>query len=328
MPCVLGVDAGNTKTIALIANTDGTILGAGRAGCGDIYGAMSADAALAAVENAVLAALRAAGIDVDALATACFSMAGADWPEDFDFLQSAMRQRGFGRMVTITHDALGALRAGSLDGTGVAVVCGTGAAIGARAPDGRIWHTSFWQETQGATELGQRAMRAVYRTELGIDPPTTLTERILEVFGQHSVEQMLHLFTAREGRQIVDVARVAPILLDEASKGDNAARQIVRSHGASLGDYALATARRVGIEGTPFTLVLAGGVLRHPAPLLAEAIVTRVHTTSPLARPIRSRFEPVVGALFMALEMDGMSVTPDLIERLTRSLPPASLFVT
>src|SRR2546426_11971918 len=39
MHYVLGVDGGNTKTIALVASLDGAILGAGRGGCGDIYNA-------------------------------------------------------------------------------------------------------------------------------------------------------------------------------------------------------------------------------------------------------------------------------------------------
>ena len=39
MQCVLAVDGGNTKTIAIVAALDGTILGAGRGGCGDIYNA-------------------------------------------------------------------------------------------------------------------------------------------------------------------------------------------------------------------------------------------------------------------------------------------------
>ena len=46
MDLVLGVDGGNTKTLALIVRGDGAILGAGRAGCGDIYGAGSPTAAI------------------------------------------------------------------------------------------------------------------------------------------------------------------------------------------------------------------------------------------------------------------------------------------
>ena len=53
MPHVLDVDAGNTKTVALVALLDGTIVGSGRAGCGDIYGAVSEAAALTEVTSAV-----------------------------------------------------------------------------------------------------------------------------------------------------------------------------------------------------------------------------------------------------------------------------------
>src|SRR2546430_13607750 len=146
MSYVLGVDGGTTKTVALVARLDGTIVGAGRGGCANIYAACGADAALSAVEDAVRAALSAAGVPAGALLAGAFSMSGADWPEDTVYLREAMARRGYGRRVVVVNDALGALRAGSPDGTGVAVVCGTGAAIGARAPDGRAWHSGFWVE--------------------------------------------------------------------------------------------------------------------------------------------------------------------------------------
>jgi N-acetylglucosamine kinase-like BadF-type ATPase len=142
-----------------------------------------------------------AGVRRDALVAGAFSMAGADWPEDFDLLQAAMEQRGFGRRILVVNDAIGGLRAGSPDGMGVAVVCGTGAGTGAHAPDGRVWHTSFWQEPNGSHDLARRMLRGVYRAELGIDPPTMLTRRVLDFLGQSTVEDVLHLFTRREGQR-------------------------------------------------------------------------------------------------------------------------------
>jgi N-acetylglucosamine kinase-like BadF-type ATPase len=135
MAYVLAVDGGNTKTIALVAYHDGTVVGAGRGGCGDIYG-VGPDAALVDVEHAVRAALGACGALPAELSSGVFSMAGADWPEDFALLECSMRNRCFGRAITVINGALGALRAGSANGTGVAVVCGTGIAIGARAAGG------------------------------------------------------------------------------------------------------------------------------------------------------------------------------------------------
>src|SRR5436305_7690532 len=261
MHVVLGVDGGNTKTIALVAALDGTILGAGRGGCGDIYSAEpgaewpdSAAAAVANIEYAVLSALQPAQVETSDIVAGVFNMAGADWPEDFAYLHTAMKVRGFGRTILVQNDALGVLHAGSSDATGVSVVCGTGAGTGARGPDGRTWHSSRWQDqVQGSSMLAHKTLDAVYRSALGIEPPTTLTPRVLDFFHLNTAEEVLHLFTGRMQRPPINIGLLAPILLDEAHAVDSVARQIVEEHGSMLGNYALAAARCVGIEGTAFT---------------------------------------------------------------------------
>ena len=328
MNYVPGVDGGNTKTLALVAREDGVILGTGRAGCGDIYGAASPVAAIAEIERAVNTALTEAGIQPAQLSASAFSLAGADWPEDFPFLEDAMRLRGYGQDILVVNDAIGALRAGSPDGTGVAVACGTGAAVGARHPDGHIWHSSFWQETQGADELSSRALRAVYRAELGIDPPTLLTERILAIFGARSVEEILHQLTGRDLPRSEKRPQLVRPLFDAADAGDAAARQIVISHGKALGDYAIAAARRVGLLEIPFTLVLTGGVLRHSSPLLRDSLVARVRDVCPGVRAIQSRFEPAAGAVLLGLDLAHIDTDAALLDRLETTLPGAAFFAT
>ena len=339
MQCVLAVDGGNTKTIALVAALDGTILGAGRGGCGDIYNAEagtvwpnSAAAAVANIEYAVQSALHAAQVQPADLVAAVFNMAGADWPEDFTYLQSAMEARGFGRHILVQNDALGVLHAGSSDKTGVSVVCGTGAATGARSANGRSWHSSCWQDqTQGGSQMAQRMLDAIYRAELGIDPPTTLTQRVLDFYGLSTVEEVLHMFTSRASREqnsTPPLSHLTPMLFDEAQAGDSAARQIVAEHGKALGTYALAGARQVGIEGTAFTLVLAGGVFRHHSPLLAEAIIAQVRTTSPAVKPTRYRYEPIIGVLFTALEMAEVGINDTVLGNMLPTIPAPTLFMT
>lgn len=330
MDLVLGVDGGNTKTIALVATCDGQIVGSGRGGNSDIYGAGSPEAALAALDGAMSAALKAAGVEPAQLAAAAFSLAGADWPEDFALLEAALRQRGFTRRLQVVNDGVGGLRAGSPDGYGVAVICGTGAATAARAP-GRLWWTSYWQGPQGASQLGKKALHAVYRAELGLDPPTTLAARVLAHFGADTVEAVLHTMT-RRGRDPAQLdahlGRLAPALLDEAAAGDAVAHALVADHGAALGDYALTAARKVGLEREPFYLVLSGGVLRHPAPLLRDALIARVAASVPGVRPVVSRLEPAAGAVLLALDEAGHAVDEAVRERLRASLPEAALFHT
>ena len=328
MKYVLGVDGGNTKTLALVAREDGVITGTGRAGCGDIYGAASPAAAIAEIEAAVVAALTEARIAPVKISAGAFSLAGADWPEDFRLLEDAVRARGYGQRIVIVNDAMGALRAGSPDGTGVVVACGTGAAVGARHPDGRIWHSSFWQEAQGADELSSRALRAVYRAELGIDPPTLLTERILEVMGARSVEEILHRLTGRDIPRPANRRQLVRPLFDVADAGDVAARQIVISHGKALGDYAIAAARKVGLLDQPFTLVLTGGVLRHSSPVLREALVERVREAVPNVQAIQSRFEPALGAVLLALDLLKIDTDAALLKQLEKTRPRAAFFAT
>jgi N-acetylglucosamine kinase-like BadF-type ATPase len=310
-----------------VANCDGDIVGSGRGGNSDIYGAGSPEAALRQLDAAIGAALQSAGITPDQLAAAAFSLAGADWPEDFALLRDALARRGFTRNVEIVNDGLGGLRAGSPDGCGVAVICGTGTATAARAPNGRHWWTSYWQEPQGAYQLGQKTLRAVFRAELGLDPPTALTARVLAHFGLDTVEDVLHRLTGR-GQPEPYIDRLAPALLDEAAAGDPVARAIVIEHGTALGDYALVAARKVGLDCEPFHLVLSGGVLRHPTHLLRDALIARVAASVPGVRPLSSRFEPAAGAVLLALDAAGRAADPALLDRLAASLPQAALFST
>ncbi len=327
---ILGVDGGNTKTIALVARPDGTIVGSGRGGCSDIYTDPDPAVPLAEAEKAVRDALQMAGIDAGVLTVGAFSMAGADWPEDFALIRSAVEAWGFGRQLVVVNDAVGALWAGSASGPAVVVACGTGAATASRSPDGRVWHSSWWQEPQGAHHLGMKTLQAVYRAELGIGPPTMLTAPVLRHFEQESVEGVLHLFFTRGGSRPPNarVSQLSRVLLDAAGAGDLTAQRIVQEHGTALGEYAMAAARQVRIEDSPFTLALTGGVFRHSCSLLADALIARVQATSPGAVPVYSRFEPAAGAVLLALEAAGSPLDEALLARLAATLPDATLFET
>lgn len=102
----------------------------------------------------------------------------------------------------------------------------------------------------------------------------------------------------------------------------------VAQAGVTLGDYAGVAAAKVGLGDAPFPLVLAGGVLRHPSLALQNAIVARVQAKLPHAQPQVARFEPVVGALLLALEAAPGQVQPTIYEKLAAELPQADFFAT
>jgi len=328
MSYVLGVDAGNTKTIAMVARTDGTVVGAGRSGCGDIYGGEVA--ALDAIAAASREALAQAQLPSTEMAAVVLSAAGADWPEDFDTICDGAADRGIGIAPVVYNDAIGGLRAGSPDGTGVGIVCGTGSATGARSRDGRIWHSSFWQDPQGADQLGEIVVKAIVRTELGVASPTPLTGAVLQYLRLPTVEAALHALTARNLHSQPLVKSLAKVLLDVAASGDEKSLAIITAHGRALGDMALAAARKVGIEieHESFHLVLTGGVLRHPSVLMRDAIVSRVREAAPNINVINDAMEPVFGAVMLAFEAANIGVTDEIKNRLRETSPDSSLFET
>ena len=328
MKYILGVDAGNTKTIALVAHPNGKIVGWGRGGCGDIYNAGSPQLALQNLDEAVQAAFQMAGCTAADIVAAAFSMAGADWPEDFALIEAGLKKTSYGQNFVLVNDSIGALCAGAVEGWGVALANGTGAAISARSEEGLVWQAGWWQEGGGGRSLGNSALRAVYRSALGIDGETALTASILKFYGVTTVEELLHQFTRRLDPLPSNVPALGRLVLDVAHAGDATAAGIVQAEGLLLGDYILAAARKVGIEDKPFPLSLTGSIFKHHGGALIAAILERVQAKNAHVIVERSSLEPSAGALLMAMEKAGVSADLKIRARLKRTSPPLTFYKT
>lgn len=310
MICYLGVDAGNSKTEAIVGDASGAIRGRGRSGTGDIYGVESPGTAVDAVMSAIDDALREAGATPADVERAAFCLAGVDWPEDEEFWAEQIRLRLPDiAKVSIRNDGFAPIRCVEPSGVGVAIVAGTGPAVVARGPDGREWSMSFWaSDFMGAGGLVSSALRAVYRSHLGLQPKTILTDRLLSEFGHTDVEEMLHYFTGRESpgrRHPRHIA--APVVTEAAVSGDETAAEIVAQQAKAFVDYAWVAAGQVGFatETDAVPVALAGSVVTSSA-AFAEAIRAVVPSRLPQARVEVATEPPAAGALLDALAEDGI----------------------
>jgi N-acetylglucosamine kinase-like BadF-type ATPase len=311
MTPVLAVDGGNTKTIAVVADAGGRELGSGRSGCSDIYNAATPAVAIDAIVAAATEALARAQVPASDVGAATFSLAGADWPEDFELLERVLRERlGLAQPPLVVNDSLGGLRAGSPDWTGVAIVCGTYNAIGARHPDGRVFHLGFWPDGAGGRDIGDAGLRAVYHAALGMGPATTLTAGALALYDAADAFALLHKFTQRGGLAESEADRLASVVLDAADEGDAVAQAIVADMGGILGRQGRASAEQLGLPLAGTRVVLIGGVFAHPTERLAAATMAEL----PGAIPVRPPASPVTGALLLALDRLGVPA-PDHDER-------------
>jgi N-acetylglucosamine kinase-like BadF-type ATPase len=326
---VLGVDAGNSKTVAVVADLTGRVLGFGRAGNGDIYGAVTEQAAVDAVVAAADAAMTAAygRADHTRLGHAAFCLAGLDWVSDHEFWRARLDERYPGLSRTLHNDGFALLRAGEPAGVGVALSVGTGGAVVARGPE-REWTASFWlRDPVGGGELGRAAFDAVVRADLGIDPATCLTEILLTHLGYDDVSALLEAGTRRGGHPPT-YASLARDVLDAARGGDEVAVRIVEGQARSLARYARAACARVGLDHAATTVVLGGSVLSSENPALRDATVAALATELPAARAVLSPRSPVVGAAAEAIAELRGSVPAEVATRLADQRFPPEFLLT
>jgi N-acetylglucosamine kinase-like BadF-type ATPase len=314
----LGVDAGNTKTIAAVCDRRGNILGWARGGLGDIYGVDAPEEATAEVLRLVDQAIATARSTLPAarVVSAAFRLAGVDWPEDLDLWTDVVRAHlGPKVAFSIKNDGFALLRCGDPDGIGVAVSLGTGAAFAGRGRAGAEFAISFWlQHPLGAAGLGDDALRAISLANLGMAPETSLSQAIPEFYGAASVEDLLHSFTRREnpGGSHLHKSTAARTILGEAEAGDHVAIQIVQHHAERVVNYIEACAAQVGLRADePFTVTLGGSVVAADN-ILRGAIRHRLPDCLPKTRVVTEHAVPILGTVLDALAEAGVPPAPSL----------------
>jgi N-acetylglucosamine kinase-like BadF-type ATPase len=361
----LGVDAGNSKTVALVCRASGEVVGAGRSGCGDIYGVADESEAVEAVFAAVDAALGEAGVDHCDVSAAAFRLAGVDWPEDRGFWDTTLTARWPDlAQRSIANDGYAAIRCGDPSGVGVSVMAGTAAAIAARGPAGAEWEMGFWgQHAMGALGLMDEALKAVYLAELGAGPATALEAALLDYYRLPSVVELNHLFTRRHHRAShVDRMRGARVVTGVAAQGDSVARDIVDEQGRRLAMYARIAAGKVGLLERPGSVpvvlsgsvpvvpsgsvpvvpsgsvpvvpsgsvpvVLSGSVLTAQASPVTAALIEHLRMSMPGATVHSATLPPVGGAALDALAEGGVELTRAVVDRLAARVPTRHFFNT
>ncbi|MCW2929743.1 MAG: hypothetical protein JWM19_705 [Actinomycetia bacterium] len=333
MTIYLGIDAGNSKTVALACLPSGEVAGAARAGCGDIYGAPGEAAAVAVVLAAADAALAQAGAGRPDVASAAFRLAGIDWPEDWEFWDEVLRQQWPGLTRSILNDGYAAIRCGEPSGVGVAVNAGTAAAIAARGPDGTTWQMGWWgQHAMGAIGLVSEALKAAFLAELGAAPATSLGPALLDFYGLPDLTELNRWFTRR--RNAADPAqrpRAARVVMDAARQGDPVATEIVQEQGRRLALYAQIAARKVGLTpsgGAHIPVIMSGSILMDPDSPVSAALREQMPRLLRGADPRRASLPPAAGAALDALAEGGVTITPAVIDCLGTTVPPSSFFRT
>ena len=325
-PYILGVDGGTTKTIALVADMSGNILGAARGGNSNWTGD-DVTVPMEVVAATAREALRAAGCTHDEVQVGVFGLAGADWPEDYERRQAALEAAELARRIVVRNDAIAGWRGGTRQTYGVVIAAGTGSNTCVLAPDGREWCYGYYVFYGGAVDVAQDTIQAVLRAEDGRGRPTALTGRVLQELGYPTPEEMLKgMVAGRIGKAAL--LSLCPIAFEVAASGDEVAADLIVKQGMALGEYAAAAIRRFDMASLTFDVVLAGSVFKGQGPLLIDTVTQIIHRTAPRATIVRAALEPAAGALLLAYDALGITVTDAMLAALRATLPDPALFAT
>lgn len=316
---VIGIDGGQSTTRALIADTEGNLLGLGVGGPADhIHEPGGAERLRQSLRDALKSALRSASLPSDAhFAVALCGMTGGG-----DLVEQICCQELPAERVVVTHDTRTALYCITQGAPGAVVIAGTGSVAYGMNNLGETAAVGGWGYLMGdegsAYWIALRAINMCTRAEDGRMPSTWLKRAILMHFNIGSLGELHHLIYSGQLSR-VDLASAAKAVSDAAKLGERMAVRILDSAGRELGLMAVVVLRKLGLQDQRVHVGIVGGVANAPQPL-HDAFRERVYRST-LAEVVIPRFPMVVSAVCMALEQAGIPVGETIWQKLEEQLP-------
>jgi N-acetylglucosamine kinase-like BadF-type ATPase len=318
----VGVDVGNTKTIAAACDLEGELRGVGRGGCGN-WEELGEKGSAEVITEVIDQALEAAGAKREDVPHAHMGMAGVDWPADEPRMREALTSAGWACGLTLENDSFLTVRAGAPEGHGIGVTAGTGICAAIVRPDGEKYFYGGFTDLGGGIATGTQAFQAVIRAEDGRGRPTALTAAVLRATGQASVQDLVY-DVHRRGNYLSGTV-LNPVLFSVAAEGDHVAVGIVTRFGRELALCATNLIRRCGLAEDDTAVVASGSRFVKTGPLLFDVFRREVLAVAPRARMILSEQPPVMGAVRGALEACGRG-TQEVRDTLARSAAEGGWF--
>lgn len=295
---VLGLDAGGTKTVCLLADGDGRVIAEARGPGVNLHAV--GEARVEEVLRAVVGDVMQSGLDVDAI---CVGIAGVDREDDAQVLDGIMSRIANGRRTIVVNDALIALVAGAGDAPAIVIIAGTGSIAYGRNQAGQAARAGGWGHMIGDEGsgywIGRHALTAVVREVDGRGPATRLTQDVLAHFGVADAAGLVRIVYNLEVPRN-SVARLGPIVQSACEQGDAVAAQILERAAEELAVAARSVATRLDMRGEPFAFVLSGSVFRLVPRLIAE-MEKRLVEVAPRCEVRLLGVEPAMGAVALAL---------------------------
>jgi N-acetylmuramic acid 6-phosphate etherase len=294
---VVGVDAGGTKTIGVVADESGRVLNTVRGGGANlhVHGELAVEKVLAHLLDELCPDERPEAL--------CLGMAGVDRPGEDALVKSLLRRLGFRGNALVVNDAVIAIAAGAHDRVGVVVIAGTGSiayGIDRHGKTARAGGLGPMLADEGSAGwIGHRALLAAVRAAENRGEPTLLMDAVFKALSVASLSD-LPAMAYGGGLTRERLAELAPTVIGAAQQGDPMASGILEEASAELASAARSVVRQLDYGSEPYPLIFSGGLFKG-LPSLVESIAFKAALHG--AIPCRLKHEPAEGALSMALDL-------------------------
>jgi N-acetylglucosamine kinase-like BadF-type ATPase len=305
----LGLDAGGTKTHALVADETGHVLGFAQAGPGN-WQSVGFDKQQEVFQEITCDVLENAGIQIDQVAGAGFGIGGYDWPSQLPAHRNVIYSLGLSCPFEIANDSVIGLLAGASQGWGVGLVAGTGNNCRGRDKNGREGRITgegdLFGEFGGGIEMVHKAIQSISHEWSRRGPATILSKMFMDFTGSPDLSDFL------EG---IDLGRHEPkaswvmSIFQAAESGDSVANGIIEWSARELGESACAVIRQLDIQTFEFEVVLTGSIFES-GEIYIKPLKDTIQKLAPKAKLVKLEAPPVVGGVVLGMQKIGLETAP------------------
>ncbi|MDX1994287.1 MAG: BadF/BadG/BcrA/BcrD ATPase family protein [bacterium] len=295
---VLGIDGGGSTCRVIVTTPELHILAESETRTSVNPNGVGRDVAMQRIHETIQTALQQASLTSDQISAVGIGIAGAEAGHSAEWLREVVEGISPGAKMALSSDHEIALVGAHGRRLGVLILSGTGSIAYGVNSTGKTsliggWGYLLGDEGSGYW-VGMEGLKAAIRAMEGRDPATALTSVILQDNQLQTRGDIIHWVYGEP--RVRDIARFAPLVLEQAEAGDRVAFGIVEAAAHELERKVCTILHQLDRE--PLEIAFTGSLLSHPNPL--SRLLCELLGLSELPQ---AKYPAVMGAALLALEL-------------------------
>jgi N-acetylglucosamine kinase len=316
MSYVLGIDGGGTKTVCVLMDNTGKVLGRGIGGASN-YQSVGVEAAIQSIHSAIYKAVNEALKSIEAITikAICLGLAGVGRPADIQIIQGVVKELQRSNWlpiawdlqpsnIIICHDAFIALVGGIGDDVGIVVAAGTGSIVFGRNQQGETHRVGGWGYILGdegsAYKIAVAGMQSALKSYDGSEKLTNLIDSFKRHLNLENIEDLIEV-VYRRGWGVKEISSLAQIVDLAAASGDELANKIIDDAVEELVKSTSTVINKIFNNNSNIEIVTVGSVWQGKSQI-QDRFAASIFQDFPLSKVISPRYEPAYGAGLLAIK--------------------------